>query len=344
MFSNDSGESPAMPDHIDETEPQSIELRRFDLHGLWRVLLWGSSAAMALAIVAGTAFSDLGAERIHQVMAALMPPPVSEPAKPAAPQIDARQIAALEAQARDLTQTVRGLTAERDRVKARLATLEQSLSDITGAIRKQAAQQAAQATPPATTAPKEPPQQVAAAPTPPPVVSPPQVVAATPSPTTTEPPQDAPAVTASTPPVVEPSPPLEGPIPLPRTRVAALERPEPITTHQVGIDLGGAASLEALRARWSSIKANVGPELVGLTPSYIIRQKAAGIEYHLVLGPIPTSAAAVQLCSKLAASRVSCRAGTFAVQKMAERHATEREPPRPVAPLPSPMRDGIMSK
>src|SRR5690348_5059161 len=129
-----------MPIDNDEPTPEPIELRRFDLHSLWRVLLWGSSAAMALAVVAGTTFSDIGSERLKQTMASLL-----EPAKlTATADTKAQQIADLEKQTRDLAQTVRDLTAERDQVKSRLATLEQSLDDITGAVKKQSAQIAAQ--------------------------------------------------------------------------------------------------------------------------------------------------------------------------------------------------------
>jgi hypothetical protein len=349
-----------MPDHIDDIEAESIELPRADLHGLWRVLLWGASAAMALAIVAGTAFSDLGTDRFAQVMASLTGSTTTEtktenktetqlqtaeiePIKiePQRPQIDPQQLAGIERQTRELAQAVRELTAERAQLKVRLASLEQNLGDITGAIKRQSAQLAAQAE----TAAQQKAElaeatQVA---TPPPDVSRPQTVAAVPPPVTTAPPAEPPAATGSTPPVIEASPPIEGPIPLPRSRVAALEAHDP-ANREVGVDLGGASSLEALRTHWSAVKANAGPELTGLTPSYTVRQTSSGgSDYRLVLGPLPSTAAAVQLCGKLATSRVSCRAGTFSVQRFAER-AAERERPRPPAHLPSVIQNSIMSR
>jgi hypothetical protein len=362
-----------MPE-IDETEPEPIELRRLDMHGLWRVLLWGSTAAMALAVVAGTAFSDLGAERIKQVVASLIEPVETKLALTPAPTptVAPQQLTELEKQTRQLTQTVRDLTADRDRVKERLAVLQQSLDDITGTVKRHAATQTttqttsqpatqiaqtAQPTQPAAPTPKlaqdaapptakESPKQTAAATPPPPAVSPPQTVAAIPSPqlpattATAEPP----AATASIPPVIEASPPIDGPIPLPPSRAAALDKPDDHAVRQIGIEIGGAPSIEALRAHWSSVKANIGPDIVGLSPTYTIRQKAGGgAEYRLVLGPVPNSAAAIRLCAKLATSRITCRAGTFNVQKLAGQYAPAPEQ-RAADRLPAMGRDAIMSR
>jgi hypothetical protein len=324
-----------MPDDIDDDiESQSIELRRFDLHSMWRVLLWGASAAMALAIVAGTAFSDLGTDRIKQMVASFIGPandtPKLELAKvepPPPPQVTPRQLAALETQTRELMQSVRELTAERDSVKARLASLEQHLDDITGTVRRQAAETATQKSVQTATAP------------PVPTVTKPDTVAAVPSPTATTPPADTPTTTASVPPPAEASTPIEPPIPLPPIRAA---EEAPIGARELGVDLGGAASLDSLRSHWSALKANFGPELVGLIPSYTTRQKqSGGTDYRLVLGPMPNSVTAARLCARLATSRIYCRPGTFTVQKFAER---QRAAERPVEQLPGPVRDGMISR
>lgn len=307
-----------MPDDIDDSvAAPPIELRRFDLHGLWRVLLWGASAAMALAVVAGTAFSDIGAERLKQTLAALVEPA----AKPPQQSVDAHQFAALEQQTRQLAQTVHDLTAERDRIKGRLATLEQNLDDITGTIKRQAAQAAAQKTA-ADDTPKTAKEAAAAPPAP--VVSTPATIAAVPSPAPAAATPEAPAATAS----IEAAEPITGPIPLPPTRlasVAATAKSEsgegPVAAaKQIGVDLGGAPSMDALRAHWAALKANIGPELVGLKPSVMTRQKLSGAaDYRLVLVAIPNSATAIRLCAKLAANHVYCRAGTFNVEQFAER-------------------------
>lgn len=335
-----------MADNIeDDVPPESIELRRFELHSLWRVLLWGASAAMAVAIVAGTAFSDLGTERLQQTIATLFEPAKTatqtEPQQqqPQTTQVTAQlvtppqQLAALEKQTRELTQTVRELTAERDRVKTRLASLEQNYDDITGAIRKQTAQQAAS---------KE--QKQAAALSPPPVISAPQTIAAIPSPAANSAaPPDTPITTAvPASPAIEASPPLDGPIPLPPMRTAAIEE-TPITVRELGIDVGGAPNLDALRANWAALKANVGPDVVGLAPSYLVRQRpSGGTDYRLVLGPLPNSAAALRLCAKLIAARINCRAGTFNVERLAERQ--QPAPQRSSEQLPMQPRESILSR
>jgi TolA-binding protein len=336
-----------MADDIDDPIPEPIELQRFDLHGLWRVLLWGASAAMALAIVAGTAFSDLGTDRLKQAVAALIEPLRSEPQQP---QVNQQQIAELEKQTRTLVQTVRDLTAERDQVKGRLAILEQSLDDITGTIKRQTAKAATLQPlqePPQATArqPLQEPPKVAQ--TPPPTLSAPQTVVAAASPAATVPTSEAPVTTASTSdanPAPEATPAITGPVPMPPTRLASIAPPaaapeQAPTTREIGVDVGGAASLDALRAHWAALKANIGPELVGLRPSLTTRQKQSGAaDYRLVLGPMPNSAAAIRLCTRLVASKIYCRAGVFNVQQFAER--VER--PRPPEQLPPTPRDSII--
>jgi hypothetical protein len=305
---------------------------------------------MAVAIVAGTAFSDLGADRLRQAVAELLSPAqtgteqqpaTQQVAQQVSPLVTPQQLAELQNQTRELTQTVRDLTAERDRVKARLASLEQNFDDITGAIRKQTAQIAAQPSMQKTPEAQQPKQAAAS----PPVISAPQTVAAIPSPastTTTAP--DTPITTAvPSPQIIEASPPITGPIPLPPMRTAALEAETPATTRELGVDVGGAASLDQLRAYWAGLKANVGPDIVGLTPSYLVRQRPTGAhDYRLVLGPLPNGAAALRLCAKLVASRVNCRAGTFNVERFAERQTPV--PQRASEQLPTQSRESILSR
>jgi hypothetical protein len=267
---------------------------------------------MALAVVAGTAFSDIGSDRLKQTIASIL-----EPVNLAAP-VDTKtqQIAELEKQTRDLTQTVRDLATERDRVKARLATLEQSLDDITGTVKKQSAQIAAQQKP----APEQPKP-------PAPAVSAPPTVAATASPQSTPQTSAAPQATASTPKDSHPT----NPLPPASARVAsaaptatakpeAVAGPAPVAKKEMGIDIGGAATIEALRVHWAGIKANAGPDLVGLQPSFTIRHKVNALpDYRLILGPFTNGATALRVCAKLALSHVPCRAGTYTVQQLTER-------------------------
>jgi len=102
----------------------------FTMQSLCRIALWGTTAATALLVAILTSRSDAGSQRIATTPGATHGAP--------------RQFDA-ESAARQLTQAVRGLTEDRDRLIARLAALEHSLGDITGAI----AGQSEKATPPA---------------------------------------------------------------------------------------------------------------------------------------------------------------------------------------------------
>ena len=91
----------------------------FTMQSLCRIALWGTTAATALLVAILTSRSDAGSQRIATTPGATRGAP--------------RQFDA-ESAARQLTQAVRGLTEDRDRLITRLAALEHSLGDITGAI------------------------------------------------------------------------------------------------------------------------------------------------------------------------------------------------------------------
>jgi hypothetical protein len=60
-----------------------------------------------------------------------------------------------------------------------------------------------------------------------------------------------------------------------------------------------------------------------------MRQRpAGGTDYRLVLGPLPNTATAFRICTKLIAARINCRAGTFSVQRLTEGAVA---PPPPAA-------------
>jgi hypothetical protein len=95
----------------------------FTMQSLCRIALWGTTAATALLVAILTSWSDAGSQRIATTPGATRGAP--------------RQFDA-ESAARQLTQAVRGLTEDRDRLIARLAALEHSLGDITSAGTQQA--------------------------------------------------------------------------------------------------------------------------------------------------------------------------------------------------------------
>lgn len=106
--------------------PLAPAKRRFGLRDLWRVAFWGAAAAGAILIAITTGSTDTGRERLHvafgEIYEILMPTGV----KPIRP-LDARE-------GRRLAETVRTLSSDRDRLLARIATLEHSVEDVTGSI------------------------------------------------------------------------------------------------------------------------------------------------------------------------------------------------------------------
>jgi hypothetical protein len=113
---------------------------------LVRLGVWVCLATMAILAVVLTARTEAGIRRIATLLA-----PAEAARTSKTPQVVARQ-PEQEAEQRRLAEAVRVLAADRDRIAARLATLERSLDEVTGSI------------PPAAARPAPPPPVAAAAP------------------------------------------------------------------------------------------------------------------------------------------------------------------------------------
>ena len=289
----------------------------FTMQSLCRIALWGTTAATALLVAILTSRSDAGSQRIATTPGATHGAP--------------RQFDA-ESAARQLTQAVRGLTEDRDRLITRLAALEHSLGDITGAIAGQsekatppAAQGATQtgnlktANAPAANAPEAdalgadaPAANSAAVPPPWSAGDLPEAAMA--------------SSTAAAAPVVPQFAGLPSRLPVildapsPRQATSALtgaaEGPQ---SAAYAVDLGSAVSIQTLKARWSGTRSAHPQLFVGLqavaTLKEIPRSKRA--ELRLVVGPLPSPGAAVELCATLASFRVSCQPTNFDGQHLA---------------------------
>jgi hypothetical protein len=146
-----------------------IQTKPFDLRALLRVAGWGCAAAAALMLAVLSA--SVGSK--HQTLAN----PTATPQVPAATvQLTTRQTEPDKA-TRQLTETVSGLTADRDRLAARIATIERNLEDVTGSIKQQAAFPTASAPAATQTSVHSP----TVAPTPAPAQAPSPVQSATPA-------------------------------------------------------------------------------------------------------------------------------------------------------------------
>ena len=220
--------------------------RKFGMRDLWRLAVWGLSAAAALTLVGLCRQRPrLGRDRLHVAVAEIHEILIPSGAKPIRP-LDARE-------GRRLAETVRVLAADRERLLARVATLEQSLDGITGSIAR--VEKAAKTPgrmpllPPAEPAPRQAP-----------------------------PEHD---VTSSV------SPPGERAAVKCRCR---RNRPVPsVSKTEFGLDLGSASTVEALRTAWTAALRRHGPLLEGLRPVVQMRERPrpGGMELRLIAGPDP---------------------------------------------------------
>ncbi|MEA2930595.1 MAG: hypothetical protein QOG38_3023 [Hyphomicrobiales bacterium] len=244
---------------------------------LVRLGVWAGVATIAVLVATIAANTETGIRRIAGLMSTEAP---AEPVRGArSPQLTGRFDAELET--RRVSEAVRVLSADRDRLLARVAVLERNLEDVTGSISAPPPAATAKAAPPL---PQIPPQ--AAAPPPAPAPS----AAAAPAPT---------RVTTTT----------VGP-PGPAQSIA--------TKTDFGVDIGGNTSLDGLRVQWTNLKASQPALLEGLRPVIAIREGGKGaVELRLVAGPLANASAAARLCASLAAVGQACQPTVFDGQRLA---------------------------
>jgi hypothetical protein len=286
--------------------------RRRNLRAVWRVLCWGGSAAAALAAVVLVSQTEIGGERLQLAFAQ-----ASEPRQPQAVAVLPPRVIVDEAETRRLADAVRALTADRDRLNARIASLKRNFDDMTGSVK---AVMQANAAAQSVKEPKEPMKEKVAAP----VISAPVVSTAVVSPPAA--PAPATAIAPAPPPPQTAEPQLQEYVPLPPVRVASAPASEPAAEPpppakiEYGVDLGGAVTVEAIRGEWLAVKANFGLLLAGLRPIASPRPRhPSGTDYRLVIGPLPTAAAAARLCAKFNSARAACRTAKFTGEDLALR-------------------------
>jgi hypothetical protein len=260
---------------------------------LARLGVWIGLATVAVLTAIVTARTETGVRRIATLLSPAPPEPVRS-AKGPAPQLASRQFDQ-EAEQRRVSEAIRTLAADRDRLLARLNTLERNIEDVTGSI----AAPTSKVSPP-TLLPGIP-----AAPAP----------AAGPAPSAAAP--SAPSAGAAQNPVAPPN----------QTRVAAghLATNNPTAAESVatktefGVDLGGNATIDGLRTMWSNLKATQPAMLEGLRPVIAIREgaKPGSMELRLVAGPLANASIAARLCAALGAAGQTCQPTVFDGQRLA---------------------------
>jgi hypothetical protein len=253
--------------------------KNFTMRHLWRMTLWGGTAASALLIAVLTSRSEVGSERIATAFPALRG---HERVQLATRSFDAQ------AETRRLAAAVHDLTAENDQLRSRLAAVEQNMNDITGSVSRQIAAVKAEATNPWPADAKPEPLSAADVTS---VIAPTAGFGA-PLPS---PPQTSPAQLA----------------PLPAAATAARS--------EFAVDIGSALSIQALRARWLGIRSAHPQLFEGLTPTVVLREiaKSKRVELRLVVGPLVNAEAAARLCTALAPFRLSCQPASFGTEHIA---------------------------
>jgi hypothetical protein len=374
-----------------------------DSNTLWRITSWGAAAALALAAAVLLTTTDNGSRQLRlafapeadapakvtvqmpqapQTAAPVKLPQLAKPAdKPAKMAAVAPPPPAKNPDTERLEAQIRELAADRDRLMARIASLEQNLNDMTGSIKRELEIVAASRPEPVPTDPVAPPPALSTPPTAPSEA--PEMAAA----------EDdmKPTARAGDPLVAEsakaeanaqakvetkfaakpepraelrakqladaevrlaemrlaeariraaqdaetkaaavktlPGMPKITAVPLPPLRVAtAVEPPAtppaaipPSSEPALGIELGGARSMEILKKRWAAVQANFGPLVKGMHPLVTYDRQNPRIPYRLLVGPLANGADAAQTCKRFAASRVTCRPTRFVGDVFAEK-------------------------
>jgi hypothetical protein len=297
----------------DAKDMEEIE-HGIDMSPLWRLAGWGSAAAVSLAIAVIGGFGETAA---HRTAAAAR--------VTAAPQFDAR------AETRKLSAQMRALAADRDRLQMRIATLEHHLDDVTGSVKREISD--VRAATAARQAPAALPQIAAVAPAPSKPKSAPVAATAPPAPAATVATPATSAKPSGQVPLPRPGPEVSNrsaghalaAVPLSGLTPAAKKMPAPASTAtqtRFGIDLGGAGTIEALRAQWQAIRHAHAKLLEGLWPIVSIHDvaKRHTVRLRLVVGPFTDARAAAKLCAALVSAGLhSCRTAAFEGQRLALR-------------------------
>jgi hypothetical protein len=133
--------------------------------------------------------------------------------------------------------------------------------------------------------------------------------------------------------LIEPDPSTSNlpPLPSPQTVAAAPGMTEPAAAEaqvpavavqrtEFGIDLGGANSVDGLRALWRGLlKFRSNKALAELRPIIVVRERSSGLgmQLRLVAGPLSDAAAAAKICATLTESDRSCETTVFDGQRLA---------------------------
>jgi hypothetical protein len=294
-----------MPETDDRIANADYSAREeIDLRGLIRLACWGAMATTALLLAVFATRSDLGSRR----MAAIFGPATATQTTPLppAPSPAAARAAELEFESRQMAVAVRSLSADRDRLLARVTVLERNLDDVTGSISRAAVKPAPQPEPLPQIKPASAPEMAQQTPETPNRIS----VAIGPS-----------LVATISSPITIPTP---SPETLARVGLSSIPTVDDDSVERrtdFGVDIGNGPTVASLRIAWTAIRRSHAELFEGLHPVIAVRDgsKSGTIELRLVVGPLSNAAAAARLCGRVANAGLSCRPVIFDGQRLALR-------------------------
>ncbi len=122
----------------------------------------------------------------------------------------------------------------------------------------------------------------------------------------------------------------------PATPESALSKAPPEVAAQrteFGVDLGGANSIDGLRALWRGLLKSNAASVASLRPIIVVKERnnGLGLQLRLVAGPLGDAAAAAKICAALIESERPCETSVFDGQRLAARSedpAPSARPPR----------------
>jgi hypothetical protein len=90
---------------------------------------------------------------------------------------------------------------------------------------------------------------------------------------------------------------------------------------EYGLDLGGASTIEGVRALWVTTQRRHVKQFDGLHPILRLRERGrkAGVELRLVVGPLNSAAMAARLCVAITEAGTNCQPTLFDGQRLALR-------------------------
>lgn len=264
-----------------------------------RLAGWGAAAVAALMLAVFATRSELGTRRMAAVFGTDGAYAVRIQADPSPV---ATRTAELEFETRQMAAALRSLSADRDRLLARVTVLERSVDDVvTGSIPRPAANPQPPAEPAAR--PDAPAKPDPAATAIPPMAIGPTLIATISSPLT----------------IPTPTPEALARIGLPA--LPSIDDENIATRTEFGVDIGNGPTVASLRVAWTAIRRSHAELFEGLHPVIAVRDgtKSGVIELRLVVGPLSNAAAAARLCGKVANAGLSCQPTIFDGQRLALR-------------------------